>query len=176
MNPDVIEFLRESNAIESVYDEDSLKQAIYAWEYIIEQKELTIHDVLRVHAILMKNQDLLPSEKGFFRRCAVWIGGKRGIHHHKIGKEIDRWVFEMNIDPIKAYISDEGEVSMSQWMEKTSKGLHVDYENIHPFVDGNGRTGRIFMNWWRVKNRLPILVIHEGDEQWDYYRWFNEDE
>ena len=56
--------------------------------------------------------------------------------------------------------------------EYISKTLHVKYEKIHPFVDGNGRTGRIFMNWWRIKNNLPILVIHEGKEQMDYYKWF----
>ena len=43
---------------------------------------------------------------------------------------------------------------------------------VHPFIDGNGRTGRIFMNWWRVKNGLPILVIKETARQ-EYYKWFN---
>jgi Fic family protein len=57
--------------------------------------------------------------------------------------------------------------------DQVSKVLHVQYEKIHPFVDGNGRTGRIFMNWWRINNGLPILVIHEGKEQWEYYKWFD---
>jgi Fic family protein len=165
MQPEVIEFLKESNAIESVYDEDSLKQAIYAWEYIIEQKQLTVHDVLRVHWILMKNQDLLPDEKGFFRRCAVFIGGKQGIHHHKIGKAIEEWIYNMNM-------KDRGILNENS-KDQVSKVLHVQYEKIHPFVDGNGRTGRIFMNWWRINNGLPILVIHEGKEQWEYYKWFD---
>ncbi len=58
--------------------------------------------------------------------------------------------------------------------ERYSKMLHVEYERIHPFVDGNGRTGRMFMNWWRMKNGLPVLVIHEGEEQMDYYQWFKD--
>jgi Fic family protein len=157
MNKKIIEFLRESNAIEGVYDEDSLKQAIYAWEYIEEQKELTPHDVLRTHAILMKNQNLLPSEKGYFRRCAVYIGGRQGLHHEKIAKAIDEWVTCMHQE--------------NQACETVSGALHIQYEKIHPFVDGNGRTGRIFMNWWRVKNGLPILVIKEGERQ-EYYKWF----
>lgn len=53
------------------------------------------------------------------------------------------------------------------------KNHHVEYEIIHPFVDGNGRTGRMFMNWERLKGGLPILVIHEGEEQQEYYKWFN---
>lgn len=62
MNEQVLEFLRESNSIERVYDDDSMQQAIYAWEYLIEQETLTIHDVLRTHWILMKNQNLHKKE------------------------------------------------------------------------------------------------------------------
>ncbi len=52
------------------------------------------------------------------------------------------------------------------------KELHVMYERIHPFLDGNGRTGRIFMNWTRVKRcKLPVLVIKEEERQ-EYYKWF----
>ena len=51
--------------------------------------------------------------------------------------------------------------------------LHVKYEKIHPFADGNGRTGRMFMNWTRLKrNNEPLLIIHEGEEQREYYGWF----
>lgn len=163
MDDKTIEFLKESNAIERVYDEDSLQQAKYAWEYIMEQEELTLHDVLRVHWILMKNQDLRPDEKGFFRRCAVFIGGRQGTHHEKVGQAISEWVTEMN----------KGDYSFYGTSEEISKKLHVEYEKIHPFVDGNGRTGRIFMNWWRIRNNLPIIVIHEGKEQMEYYKWFN---
>lgn len=160
-----VDFLRESNAIEGVYDDDSLQQAIYAWEYLIEQKELTVHDVLRTHKILMLNHKLLPDEKGYFRHCAVFIGGTQGIHYEKVPKAIREWVHDMNINSI--FRSDTNED-----IEEISKQLHVQYEKIHPFVDGNGRTGRMFMNWWRIKNGLPILVIHEGNEQLEYYKWF----
>ena len=79
MDEIIIEFLKESNAIEGVYDSDSLKQAIYAWEYISAQDEITPHDVLRTHKILMLNQKLLPDEKGYFRHCKVYIGGREGM-------------------------------------------------------------------------------------------------
>lgn len=157
------EFLRESNAIEGVYDEDSLQQATYAWEYMIEQDQITPHDVLRTHKILMLNHKLLPDEKGYFRHCAAFIGGKQAMHHKEVSKAIMEWCHEMN-----QKLDCDKESCMEDW----SKQLHVTYEKIHPFVDGNGRTGRMFMNWWRIKNGLPILVIHEGKEQMDYYKWF----
>jgi hypothetical protein len=52
------------------------------------------------------------------------------------------------------------------------KKAHVAFETIHPFVDGNGRIGRILMNWQRLQEGLPILIIHEGPEQMEYYKWF----
>ena len=50
-------FLRESNAIENVYDDDSLKMAMFAWEYLKKQKEMDVYIVQTAHGILMKNQN-----------------------------------------------------------------------------------------------------------------------
>lgn len=150
---EIAEFLRESNAIEQVYDDDSLEQAHLAWEYLMMQDTLTPDVVKNTHAILMKNQDLLESEKGQFRTCAVYIGGREGMPWTLLEGAISNWCNE-NLG------------------RKTDKELHVMYEAIHPFIDGNGRTGRLFMNWLRLKRKMPILIIHEGEEQWDYYQWF----
>ena len=45
---------------------------------------------------------------------------------------------------------------------------HVKFENIHPFADGNGRTGRITMNYFLVLNGHPPVTIHQEDRK-DYY-------
>ena len=45
---------------------------------------------------------------------------------------------------------------------------HVKFENIHPFADGNGRTGRLTMNYFLVLNGHPPVTIHEEDRR-GYY-------
>ena len=46
--------------------------------------------------------------------------------------------------------------------------FHAKFENIHPFADGNGRTGRLAMNYFLVMHNHPPVIIHEEDRK-SYY-------
>lgn len=153
------EFLRESNAIEGVFDDQSLENALSAWDYLVKTTRLDNVVLKTTHRILMRNQPgLTQDEKGHYRRTQVYIGGKEALHYSQIDLALYGWFKLMN-----------DELTTRDW-----KMLHVMYEGIHPFIDGNGRTGRMFMNWQRVKNGLPMLVIKNSEKQ-DYYKWFKED-
>ena len=46
--------------------------------------------------------------------------------------------------------------------------FHAKFENIHPFSDGNGRTGRLAMNYFLVLHNHPPVIIHQEDRK-DYF-------
>lgn len=46
--------------------------------------------------------------------------------------------------------------------------FHAKFENIHPFADGNGRAGRLIMNYILLLHGHPPVIIHQEDRK-NYY-------
>lgn len=165
MTEQEIQFLQESNAIEGVFDHTSFLQASYAWEYLKGQKKLNTHVVKKTHKILMlKAPGLYPNERGYFRTVPVYIAGRKCEVVDEAGWDLEtrmsKWCFE---------------ASKPNWEGLGPVALHIQYEKIHPFVDGNGRTGRMFLNWQNLKMGREILII-KASERHEYYKWFGEEE
>lgn len=160
-----ISFLRESNNIEGVWDDVSLQQAIHAWEYLRSKPKLSAHVVLKTHKILMLHQPLHPDEKGYFRKIPIYIGGREGHPFWGVREDIIEWCQAMNNSVTSKHVQE------IEHKQGTAVAMHVLYEKIHPFVDGNGRTGRMFMNWHLKKMKLPYKIILEKEKR-KYYEWF----
>jgi len=162
MNKKVKEFLRESNAIEGVYGEYELKEAQSAWKHLISQDKLDDLVIKKAHYLLMKNAELPSRSIGYYRQLPVWIGGKEAPNFTAIPNSMAIWFKACNYLPVSKYKDKAKEI----------KTMHINFEKIHPFIDGNGRIGRMLLNWQRVKLGLPVLVIKESEKQ-EYYKWFN---
>lgn len=156
------EFLRESNLIEGVSDEVSLKQALKAWNFLSKQKKLTIGVILKTHKILSLHSSLRPNEKGYFRTRRVWIGGREGIEWEKIPKAMDEWIKDVETS-IKIPGKDGANITLD----------HITFEQIHGFIDFNGRSGRLFLLWERKQAKLPIWIIKAND-RFEYYELFRD--
>lgn len=163
MNKQEIEFLKESNAIEREYSDVAIKDAMRSWMYahsmvIVGDSKIDTELICEIHGILMRNLNRRISGK--IRKCDVWVGNRKCLDPKEINLSLQDWCLgannEINVD------------------EGTIEQDHIWFEKIHPFEDGNGRVGRILMNIQRLKAGLPILIIHEGKEQQEYYKWFKE--
>lgn len=175
-------FLRESNAIEGVTDEDSFKQALIAWHYLTNEEKLTGGAILKTHKILMLHaKGLRPNERGYWRTSDVKIGYERIIGITPDGLGLIREFVKTGEGVQWRHIPD----LVKSWNERANlqvkfpgsrieqdiKQSHIDFERIHPFIDGNGRVGRMILNWQRIKLGLPLLIVHNESKK-EYYQWF----
>ncbi len=148
--------IRESNLIEGIDDPRFDKQGMVAWEFLSQQSHITHYDICKVQKILtLLQDDLRPDERGYYRKVPVWIGGHKLLNHGLLAALMENWVLDL---------------------EKTDpKIAHIRFEKIHPFIDGNGRTGRMLMWWHEIKlGKEPTLIRSNEADKHYYYQWFRE--
>ena len=101
------------------------------------------------------HSDASPKERpGSFREHGIhpFPGGMTPVSHPLIHAEMTTWVNEVNeLDPTPA-----------AFLEDLAR-LHARFEQIHPFLDGNGRTGRLVLNLVLVRFGYPPAVIYKRD-------------
>jgi len=160
---EITEFIKESNAIEDVWTDEAIEDSLQAWEWLTEEVEtLTLMDILIVHKGILQKLD--PKYAGKLRGelgVAVWVGGRESLKFWDVGSRLCDWIRHVN------------DKKLPQWSEEDIKRFHISYENIHPFGDGNGRSGRLIYCWMRQKINISIHIIYEK-EKLKYYDWFRE--
>lgn len=148
------EFLIQSNLIEG--EDENIDQPTLAWQCLKGEDHLSSAAICKVHKILMRDKPY-PPPRGYYRSVPeinVTIAGRAAPGWWLVDGLMSNWCLDH--------------------MELGWKKAHIRFEQIHPFVDGNGRIGRMLMNWQRLKEGLPLLIIHVGEEQYEYYQWFSE--
>lgn len=75
-----------------------------------------------------------------------------GAAPEEVGEELAELVSELETVP------DEKAFTAAAY-------FHAKFENIHPFADGNGRTGRLVMNYLLILHAHPPVIVHEEDRR-----------
>ncbi len=142
-----------------------VQNAYEAYEMLTELNPESIKDLLTAHKIMMLD---LVKESGIFRSGGVGVYAGEDLIHAgtppqyvpDLISELFEWLQESTLHPlIKSCI------------------FHYEFEFIHPFADGNGRTGRmwhtlILAKWKEFFLWMPIeTLIHEQQEE--YYEAIN---
>ncbi len=101
---------------------------------------------LLTNKLLMENGELYP--KGF-RKINLVVGNSPTIDFKDIEKELS--------DLIQEYKKNKRKIPPLI----LAYDFHLQYEIIHPFRNGNGRTGRLIMNKILIQNGYPPIIIWE---------------
>ncbi len=144
--------------LREIYEVENHNKAFkYIKDNIKKGQELDSNVIKDIHEILMDN--IMPG--GIYRYVDVSIIGAS----HKPPSRT-----EMN-DRLNSFYYDLESKTLNP-IEKAS-WIHAEFVAIHPFLDGNGRTSRILMNYILMENGyLPINI--KSENKLEYYEALNE--
>jgi len=82
--------------------------------------------------------------------------------YHEVGSPVEDVKQDMDalVTEINAYTGAEQLMAAAY--------LHARFEYIHPFADGNGRVGRLILNYYLMINNHPPVIIYDEDKR-EYY-------
>ncbi len=149
-------------------DIEEVKNAFEIYELLDTLNPYSIDDLLKAHGVMMRG---LVNGAGDFRQKPV------GVVDSKSGEVI-------HIGTLPTYVPEAVD-NLLKWTEKSSLHplvkscvFHYEFELIHPFLDGNGRCGRlwhtlILSKWNPIFAWLPIeSMIYRFQEE--YYETINQ--
>lgn len=135
-----------------------------AFHYILnlvrEKSELTETIIKEIHSLVLMGQ---PQDRGVYRQIPVKITGSSAAttQPHLIREKIGELLCDL-----KEWKKDKNIIEQAAL-------FHIRFETIHPFIDGNGRTGRLILNLMLMQNAyLPINI--KFSDRIKYYSCFEE--
>lgn len=153
---DMMPYIRSSNLIENIDSAGEDRRSAKAWNWLLDQPVISLPVLLELHHKITAKQ-LPKGERGEFRKVQVYVGDHTPPAPLVAKYQATDWLWDM----------------MEHWQDLDPKQMHIRFETIHPFIDGNGRTGRLLMWWHEVRlGRTPTFIGWENRR--DYYQWFKE--
>lgn len=120
-------------------------RAIDFVESLVKKQTLEEIDVLNLHALILDRID--PQNAGFYRQGTVMISGTdyRPPNPAKVPALMQE---------VYALLKAKGGEPI-----ETGAKIHQRFVDIHPFIDGNGRTARLLLNLHLMRNGYPPVII-----------------
>lgn len=135
-----------------------------AFEYVEqlarEQRPLTNYEICAIHSLVLADRQ---EDRGRWRRVPVRIAGALTTPAQPY--QIEPLMSELLADMDSLY-------RQLHTVEKVAL-FHLRFESIHPFIDGNGRTGRLLMNLQLIQAGYPPVNVKFADRR-RYYEAFDD--
>ena len=155
---DVLDPMIEANTNHNVAD---VVNYIKATEFAIKRlNELPLCNRLikETHAVLMEGVRGQEKSPGEFRRSQNWIGGQGSTLKNA------RYIPPSPDDMIEAMSDLEKYINADDELDALIRAalIHYQFETIHPFLDGNGRVGRLLITLFLMEKKVlstPALYI-----------------
>jgi len=174
---DLLRFETEAQAGQPVDDIREVSNYVDAMMYGLERLEtlpMSLRLIREMHARLLQSGRGGTKDPGEFRRSQNWIGGTRPGNALFVPPPVN----EMAgcLDAFERFMHDD----QSRLPALIKAGLlHVQFETIHPFLDGSGRIGRLLVTLYLCINgvlRKPLLYLslYLKSHRREYYRLLQE--
>ncbi|WP_128293429.1 Fic family protein [Afifella aestuarii] len=174
---DLLRFETEARAGEPIDDIREVSNYVDAMMYGLErlaELPLSLRLIREMHGRLLKSGRGGTKDPGEFRRSQNWIGGSRPGNALYVPPPVAE--LDGCLDALERFIHEDE----SPLPALIKAGLlHVQFETIHPFLDGNGRIGRLLVTLYLCVNgvlRKPLLYLslYLKTHRADYYRLLQE--
>ncbi|MFH1359006.1 MAG: Fic family protein [archaeon] len=168
----IIEFAHNTTSIEG--NTINLEEARNLLESGKTPKNKTLREIYDLQNTENVFNELLKSNEDISHEIIINVHKKllNNIDERIGYRTRDVRVFRSNFDATPAsYVKTDMDLLLKWFKENKSKLhpfvltilFHHKFEKIHPFMDGNGRTGRMLMNFILMKNNYPPLIIRNKD-------------
>ena len=154
------QMLSRNVSVREVFEAKNLARVMEFKRNKVKDSELNNDLILLFHQMLMGGID--DAIAGRFRRRGEYV--RVGAHIAPAPEQVERMMGDILVE----YSSDLD----SYFLDKIAR-LHLDFEVIHPFCDGNGRIGRVLINFQLLKLGLPRVIIRDSEKK-TYYRAFRD--
>lgn len=147
-------------SVREIFEAKNLAQIVSYTDKKAKEKELSLDIILFLHKILISN--IRDDIAGRFRKDNEYV---------RVGNHIAPGPAEI-INRLERMLSEYNALKHENIIKRIAK-LHLTFEYIHPFIDGNGRIGRAINNYLLIREGFVPINIKFIDRQ-KYYNAFNE--